>query len=62
MAIMVCDRCGEQTAKLDDCNYCKKTCCNLCVKSSKRVGKGGKAYICKDCWSRMDKRKRFKSA
>ncbi|MBD3397662.1 hypothetical protein GF412_00815 [Candidatus Micrarchaeota archaeon] len=62
MAILVCDRCGKKTAKLDTCNYCRKECCVSCVKSSKRVGKGSKAYICKDCWTKMDRRKKFKSA
>ena len=62
MAIMVCDRCGAKTAKLDECKYCKKMCCAQCIKSSKRTGKGEKTYICKDCWSDMGKRKAFKSA
>jgi hypothetical protein len=62
MAIMVCERCGKKIAKLDKCNYCRKMCCTLCVKSSKRAGKGDKLYICKDCWSVMEKRKKFKSA
>lgn len=59
MAILVCDRCGGKTAKLDKCDYCAKACCVSCVKSSKRVGKD-KRYICKDCWTRMEKRRKFK--
>jgi hypothetical protein len=62
MAIMVCERCGAKIAKLDKCDYCSKMCCVSCIKSSKRAGKGGKLYICKDCWSAMGKRKKFKSA
>ncbi len=61
MAIKVCERCGEKTAKLDECNYCNRSACVSCIKSSKRAGKGEKLRICKDCWSNMRKRKRFKS-
>jgi hypothetical protein len=61
MAIRVCERCGGKTAKLDECNYCSKSVCNNCIKSSKRAGKIAKLYICKDCWSNMKKRKAFKS-
>ena len=63
MAIIVCERCGAKTAKLDSCNYCSKMCCVSCVKSSKRAKvKGEKLYICKDCWTKMDRRGKFKSA
>ncbi|MFP3950167.1 MAG: hypothetical protein ACLFUZ_03705 [Candidatus Micrarchaeia archaeon] len=62
MAIQVCERCDSKTAKLDKCNYCGREVCIRCLKSSKRVGKGNKAYICKDCWSDLEKRGKFKSA
>ena len=60
MPIRTCERCGVQTAKLEKCGYCQKMVCNLCIKNSKRK-KVGNRYICKSCWSDMDKRKQFKS-
>ncbi|MBD3210862.1 hypothetical protein GF318_05765 [Candidatus Micrarchaeota archaeon] len=60
MAIQTCQRCGAQTAKLYECDYCQKKVCENCLKSSKRK-KVGKRYICKSCWSDLEKRKAYKS-
>jgi hypothetical protein len=62
MGIMVCERCGKQTAKPEACNYCKKMCCNLCIKSSKRPSRLVRLIICKNCWGNMEKRGKFKRA
>lgn len=59
--IITCSRCGTQTPKVVNCDYCKKVICNSCIKSQKRK-KVGRIYICKSCWSLMPSRKRFKSA
>ncbi len=55
-----CERCGKQSAKLGRCGYCKKKVCESCIKSSKRK-KVGRLYICKDCWGKMPRRRKFKS-
>jgi len=63
MAILTCERCGKQTAKLDKCNYCSKSACVSCIKSARRSKKKtGKYFICKTCWSNIPKRKKFKSS
>jgi len=59
--IETCMRCGAQTARLANCNYCKKAICYTCVKSQKRK-KPGKLFICKSCWSTMASRKHYKSS
>jgi methionyl-tRNA synthetase len=60
MAIETCARCGNQTAKLDKCDYCNRVICNTCIKSQKRK-KIGHRIICKSCWSNMTKRSMYKS-
>ena len=47
--------------KYNTCNTCSRKICYDCLKSSKRVTKVEKAYICKDCWSKMPSRKTYKS-
>ncbi len=59
---MICERCSADVYKYEACNYCKRKICNSCVKSSKRVSRTEKAVICKDCWSDLKQRKRYKSA
>jgi len=39
MAIQSCGRCGAQTVKLENCNYCKTLVCYDCIKSQKRIKK-----------------------
>ncbi|MCK4318998.1 hypothetical protein KAW38_00300 [Candidatus Micrarchaeota archaeon] len=60
MAIGICQRCGEQTAKLEKCDYCDRLICNMCKKSAKIVGKLKRLVICKDCWGNMKRRGKFK--
>ncbi len=60
--LQTCERCKKQVAKADRCNYCERLICESCKKSSKRASKTVKLFICKDCWSDMKKRKKFKSA
>ncbi len=60
MSIMTCEISGKLTAKTDVCNYCKKRVDVLQVKSSRRKDKG-KIFICKRCWSDLDKRGQFKA-
>lgn len=55
-----CERCGEQTAKLEKCDFCKRKVCFACIKSSKRK-KSGRMFICKDCWGKMPRRKKYKA-
>jgi len=63
MAIVTCERCGTQTAKLEKCDHCGKKICVSCIKSSKRSKKKtGKLFICKSCWTNIPKRKKFKSS
>ncbi|MCL5008444.1 MAG: hypothetical protein M1156_00955 [Candidatus Marsarchaeota archaeon] len=57
---MLCERCGRENYKHVVCNYCNRKICNNCLKSSKRVTKTEKAFICKDCWSDMKKRTKYK--
>jgi hypothetical protein len=61
MAIETCEKCGNQTAKLVRCDYCARRICNLCVRSQKRK-KIDHRYICKNCWSNVNKRSMYKSA
>lgn len=62
MAILTCERCGKQTAKVNKCDYCTKALCYDCVKSSKTVGKKKDMFICKSCWSNIPNRTKFKAA
>ena len=62
MAIITCERGGEQVARAERCSYCNKQVCESCLKSSKRIGKVKRYYICKGCWGNMGSRSRFKSA
>lgn len=62
MAILTCERCGRQTAKMQVCNYCSKKICHYCIKSSKKLKKVKELYICKSCWSSMKARRRYKAA
>ena len=62
MAILSCERCGKQTAKINKCDYCTKNLCYDCVKSSKKMTKVKALFICKNCWSNMKSRTKYKSA
>ena len=57
-----CERCKRQVPRADTCNYCKRLVCESCKKSAKRASKIKKLFICKDCWSKMESRKKFKSS
>lgn len=59
--LQACERCKKQVAKADRCDYCARLVCESCVKSSRRARRTRKLFICKDCWSDMGKRTRFKS-
>lgn len=56
-----CDRCKKEMYRFNKCDYCKKTICFSCVKSSQKNTKTSRLCICKDCWSDMKKRKEFKT-
>jgi hypothetical protein len=60
--LQTCERCKKQFPKAERCNYCNKLICESCTKSSKRASKVRKLFICKDCWSNMASRTKFKSA
>jgi hypothetical protein len=62
MAILTCEKCGKQSAKISTCNYCNKKICFACVKSSKKLLKVKDIFICKTCWGSMKSRGKFKSA
>lgn len=53
-------RCGNQTAKVRKCDYCDQKICYSCIKSQKRK-KIGHRIICKGCWTKLPKRKQYKS-
>ncbi len=59
---MLCERCGRDVHKHLICNSCNRKICNDCIKSSKRISVTEKAVICKDCWSDLKKRGKYKSA
>jgi hypothetical protein len=46
---------------LEPCEYCNKKVCVPCEKSSKKTSRIRRIVICKDCWSEMGKRKKFKA-
>jgi hypothetical protein len=58
---MICERCKNDIHKYDICNYCNRKICFNCVKSQKKINATDRAYICKDCWSNMKRRKKYKS-
>ncbi len=60
--LQTCERCKKQIPKAEKCDYCNRLMCESCTKSSKRASKIKKLFICKDCWSQMGKRSRFKSS
>ena len=62
MPVFICERCGKETHRTEKCNYCGKKICKACVKSSKNVKKTQRLVICKDCWGKMEARKKWKSA
>lgn len=57
-----CQRCNKEAHYLEKCNYCERQVCRTCVKSSRRPIKIERIVICKDCWSDLRKRKKYKSA
>ncbi len=59
----VCERCGKSVPKLEKCYFCERWVCNGCVKSIRNAYllKKERIVICKDCWTDMEKRKKFKS-
>ncbi len=59
--LQTCERCKRQVPKADICNYCSRLMCESCKKSSRRAGRNKKLFICKDCWSKMPLRRKFKS-
>ncbi|MEM2974101.1 MAG: hypothetical protein QW112_00520 [Candidatus Micrarchaeia archaeon] len=58
---MRCERCKEETYLLDKCNFCDRKICRSCIKASKNPNRLERIIICKDCWSDIDKRSKFKS-
>jgi len=58
---MICERCSKEIHKREKCDYCNRTICNSCVKSSRRVSKIHRTVICKDCWGKIPMRKKYKS-
>ncbi|VVB76738.1 Uncharacterised protein [uncultured archaeon] len=58
---MICERCSRDIYKSETCNYCNRKICFDCTKSSKRLSKTTRLVICKDCWSKMPSRKKYKS-
>ncbi len=59
--ILICERCSNQVHYVEQCEYCKKSVCLLCVKSAKRIKKTRRLSICKGCWGNMKARKQFKA-
>ena len=59
---MICERCSNETHRPEKCNYCSKSLCRACHKSSKNPKKEGRLVICKACWGNLGKRSKFKSA
>lgn len=59
-----CERCGKEAHYFEYCDYCepKRRVCRSCQKSSKTASKTLRLVICKDCWSKLERRKKFKSA
>lgn len=61
MAIEVCIRCGEKKAKFESCGYCGRKLCVACIKSCRKPTRTERLCICKDCWSKMDLRRKYKA-
>lgn len=61
MPMLTCERCRDETAAVELCNYCGKKICYNCMKSSQRHRKTLRLVICKSCWSSMPKRMAFKT-
>ena len=59
--LFVCERCKNETYRYESCNYCSRKICNSCTKSSQRSPKTRRLVICKDCWSKLDRRHAFKT-
>ncbi len=58
---ITCERCKREIIKYLKCDYCGRSICNNCIKSSERTAKTIRLIICKDCWGDMPKRKAYKS-
>lgn len=58
---MKCERCGNDTHFLAECNYCKKKLCRNCEKASDTTKNGERKIICKDCWGNMESRTQYKT-
>ena len=58
---MICERCSGQEYTLEKCNSCSRMVCESCKKSAKRVKKVTRYVICRDCWTDMKKRAKFKA-
>ena len=58
---MICERCSGQEYTLEKCNSCGKMVCESCKKSAKRVKKVTRYVICKDCWTDLKTRAKFKA-
>ena len=59
---MICERCSDETYKLNKCEYCGRKLCKACEKSSKKPEKVRWLMICRDCWGDLKKRRVFKRA
>ena len=46
---------------VEKCNSCGKMVCESCKKSAKRVKKVTRYVICKDCWTNLKTRAKFKA-
>lgn len=57
---MICERCSTQVHFVEKCMNCSKSVCASCVKSAKRHAKTTRYVICKDCWTSLPARKKFK--
>ena len=58
---MLCERCKKEAHYLELDQFCGRKICQDCTKSSKKPQKTKHVVICKDCWSDLDKRSKFKS-
>ena len=57
----LCERCKREVFKHLKCDYCGRSICNDCIKSSARATKTSRLIICKSCWSSIPKRTLYKS-
>lgn len=57
-----CERCGRESYELAACFGCKRKVGHECEKSAKRLSTHERILICKDCWSKLPRRRAFKSA